>query len=116
MMKHPQNVEWEAAQELSRRNLRPGDRIALLGHSNVADYYAHLAKVHIAAEVPAEGIRSYWDADPESRRRVLNLLAQTGAVLLITRIQPPHTRAENWQPLGSTGYYAFVLPKPNNAN
>lgn len=115
ILKRPQNVEWEAAHELSRLGLRQGDLVALIGHSNVADYYAHLAKVRIAAQVPAEGVSSYWDANPESRRRVLNLFRQAGAAILVTHISPPSSQAEDWKPLGSTGYHVLFLSKLKNS-
>lgn len=117
ILKRPQNTQWQIAQELSRLNVRQGDFITVLGHSNItADYYAHLAKVHIVAEIPSEEVPRFWDTDPQSRRHLLDLLAQTGASVLVTSIPPPPSQAPDWQPLGATGYYACVLQKPNHSN
>jgi hypothetical protein len=54
---HPaQHVQWNVAHQLLRTNLTPGDRVAVLGHSTVADYWAHLAGLRIVADVPIEGV------------------------------------------------------------
>jgi len=105
-----ENVEYQVAQELTRHGVQKGDSVAVLGHSNIADYWAHLAQVRIVADVPAEGVSSFWDANVEARRSILKLFSQSGAHALITRIPPPSSQTD-WQSLGSTGYYIIVLPR-----
>jgi hypothetical protein len=106
-------VEWQAAQELMRLGIRRGETVGVLGHINTADYWAHLAQLRIVAEVPQEGVSSYWDASAEARSHVLKLLAQCGAQIVVTRVAPPPSQAMEWHPLGSTGYYVLFTNSKN---
>ena len=109
LLRRPVNEEWEAAVELSRRGLQPGDTVALLGKTNMADYWAHLAQVRIVADMPKEAVPDYWEASDEARARILNLFAQTRAKFLVTHSPPPASQMQGWLSLGTTGYYALPL-------
>ena len=116
IMASPQHAEWQAAEELSRLGVRPGDLAALIGHSSeAADYWAHLAKIRIVAQVPSESASSYWDGDRETRRRVQSDFAKAGASVIVTRIPPKDFRGDDWRRLGSTAYYALLLPTAKNS-
>jgi hypothetical protein len=108
-LRGPVHVEWEAAAALSRKGLQPGDRVAVLGHTSVADYWAHLAHVQIVADMPKEALPAYWDASAEARSRTLHLFAMTGAKFLVTPTSPPASQMSGWLCLGTTGYYALPL-------
>jgi 4-amino-4-deoxy-L-arabinose transferase-like glycosyltransferase len=110
------NVEWEVAQAMTRHGVQKGDLFAVLGHSNEGDYWAHLVQGRIVAEVPTEGVSDYWDADSKTRLHVLNLLSQSGAHFLVSRIPPPPSQTTDWERLSSTGYYVLTLPKLSNSN
>lgn len=116
IVKPPRHAEWEAARELMARGVRPGQTVTILGHTNVADYWAHLAQVRIVAEIPQEGVPSYWDADAKTRSHVLELLAGTGARFVVTRVAPPASQASDWERLGSTAYYSQSLSKFKTSN
>lgn len=116
IMASPQHAEWQAAEELSRLGVRPGDFAALIGHSSeAADYWAHLAKIRIVAQIPSESAPSYWDADTETRRRVQSDFVKAGASVIVTRIPPNDFRGDDWRRLGSTAYYALLLPTSKNS-
>jgi hypothetical protein len=68
-----------------------------------------LAQVRIVADVPAEGIRAYWESSQEAKSRISNALRSTGARFLVTRFEPPASESQNWERLGVTGYYALPL-------
>jgi 4-amino-4-deoxy-L-arabinose transferase-like glycosyltransferase len=107
------NRDWQIAQDLRRLGINSGDSVALLGHEGhpkAIDYYwAHLGHIRIVAEIPSEGVAAFWTAEPATRLRLFRLLSQTGARALITGTPPPVSQREDWQALGSTGYYAVLL-------
>src|SRR5262249_38071055 len=45
----PTHSQWVAAMQLRRLRLQPGDRVAVLGHTTVAEYWAHLGGFTIVA-------------------------------------------------------------------
>ncbi len=104
-----ENSEWMVSADLAQLGLRPGDEVAVLGHSTHGDYWAHLAQVRIVADVPAEGVPAYWESSAGTKSRILSALARTGARFLVTRFQPPNSELQNWERLGATGYYALPL-------
>ncbi len=106
-----ENGEWTVSADLAQLGLRPGDEVAVLGHSTHGDYWAHLAQVRIVADVPAEGVPAYWESSAETKSRILKALADAGARFLVTRFQPPRSELQNWERLGATGYYALPLSK-----
>ncbi len=112
-MKRSANPEWQVSRDLTQIGLRPGDEVAVLGHSNVADYWAHLAQVRIVADIPADEVPAFWDASEETRTRILAALARAGAKFLVTRSQPPYSESREWKRLGATGFYVRALGNAN---
>lgn len=110
IIKGQQNVEYQVAHELTLWGINKGDSVAVLGHSNNGDYWAHLKQVRIVADIPMEGVSTFWDADSQARRHVFEVLARSGARALVTRILPPPSQSVDWHPLGSTGVYLILLP------
>jgi hypothetical protein len=107
--KRPPHTEWEVAMSLYQRGLRPGDTVAVLGHDEKGDYWAHLAQVRVVADLPADALASFWEASAEKRSFVLNAFVSTGAKILVTHNKPPVAYSEGWQRLENTGYYALPL-------
>ena len=97
------------AAALAAQGVGRGDTVAVLGHNNAADYWAHLAQVRIVADVPQEAVPSYWDASAETRSNVLREIAGVGAKFLVTRVAPPPPESRGWIGLGATGFYALRL-------
>jgi hypothetical protein len=104
-----ENTEWEASVNLAQLGLRPGDRVAVLGHSTLGDYWAHLAQARIVVDVPADAVPVYWESSAATKSRISSALARAGACFLVTRFQPPASESQNWERLGTTGYYALPL-------
>jgi hypothetical protein len=105
------HVQWLVAQRLGQMNVQLGDHVAVLGHTTVADYWAHLAGLRIVADVPLEAVTSYWTAGPEKRVAISSRLGGLGIKVLVTDLRP--VVMEGWVPLGNTGYYAQILPTSN---
>ena len=105
----------EAAAELNRIGIRPGDRIAsldcsLLGVSMVA----RLARIKIVAEVnywpeKADTSNDFWQADATTQSKVIQALASTGARAVISELKPSGPNVDGWQQVGTTRYYVHWL-------
>ncbi|HXE90417.1 MAG TPA: hypothetical protein VNK82_05570 [Terriglobales bacterium] len=79
----PDRVYWEVAQELVRLGAEPGDRIALFGDALWNSSAARLARVQVAAEMPADQLGAYWSAAPERRTGIRDRLASAGIAYVI---------------------------------
>jgi hypothetical protein len=104
------NVQWEVAQDLLKMGLAPGNQVAFLGHTTVADYWAHLAGLRVTADIPLEDMQSYWLASPEKRTQIASQLRAHGIKALVTGGTP--LVPANWRSIGDTGYYMQVLDSP----
>jgi hypothetical protein len=101
------NVQWEVAQSLLKMGLAPGDQVAFLGHTTVADYWAHLAGLRVTADIPLEDMSSYWLAKPATREQIASRSRAQGIKALVTAETP--LVLANWRNVGDTGYYVQVL-------
>ena len=108
----------EIAQKALEMGLKPGDEIASLNYSNTSGLtmWAHLARVRIIAEVhyhdtwqPEEQTTNFWKANPETQKKVMEKLSETGARAVISQDQPSGAEAEDWSEIGTTGYYLYWL-------
>jgi hypothetical protein len=102
-----QHVQWQVADGLLRMGLTPGEDVAFLGHTTVADYWAHLAGLKVTADIPLEAMESYWLATPVMRNQVSSALYEEDIRALVTAVPPPI--GPNWRPIGVTGYYVEIL-------
>jgi hypothetical protein len=75
LLKPPAYWQWKAAVQLRQFGLQPGDHVAVLGHTTIADDWAHLGGLRIVADVPLEEMPSYWSATPEKRSEISSALA-----------------------------------------
>ena len=103
-----QHIQWTVTNQLKQLGVAPGDRAAVLGHTTVADYWAHMAGLRIVADVPIEAVQSYWLASPERRIQISSSLSGFRVKAMVSASRP--LVAAGWQPLGNTGYYVQILP------
>ena len=113
-LRPPAHMQLLAAEQLKRLNLRAGDHVAVLGHTTVADYWAHLGGFTIAADVPLEEVQSYWRATPERRAEISTTLAHFGVKAIVSATALPIP--DGWQPLGDSGYYAHLVQALGTTN
>lgn len=105
----------EAAAELNRIGVRPGDRIASLDNSLLGvSMLARLARVKIVAEVnywpeKNDPANNFWQADATTQSKVIKALASTGARVVISELTPSGPNTNGWQRVGSTRYYVYWL-------
>jgi len=102
--------EWEMAEDLMQRGLRPGDKVATLGNGSSSSW-AHLARLKVVAEVPGDHVQDFWQAPPSVKLQVFRLLSQTGAKLLVTEKRYSQEPSPPWQRLGGTKYFVHRLDK-----
>lgn len=105
---HSENhVQWQVAQGVLKMGLTPGDQVAVLGHTTVADYWAHLAGLQVTADIPLEVMQDYWLASPAKRDEIASRLHARGIKALVVAAPPPIRAA--WRNIGDTGYYVQSL-------
>lgn len=107
---------------LLNNGLHAGDAVALIGNG-AETYWAHLAQLHLVAEIPA-GIASrpghpaidFWESRMEQQQRALEILEQTGARAVIAGSQDslaaavPAVMPPRWKKIGETGAYIYFFP------
>lgn len=110
------NSDPVVAGEMYRIGLHPGDRIASLWYSNLGmSNWAHLAGLRIIAEVycrpdrPETLVNDFWDADPATQVKVIQVLASTGASAVISQEAPRGSGGTGWIQVGRTQYYLYWL-------
>jgi hypothetical protein len=108
-LSRPAHIDWQVAEDLRRRGLRPGDTVAVLGQELRADYWARLAQLRVVAELPEDSLETFWQATSQKQAFILDAFACTGAKILVTHFKPPAAHSEGWQGLENTGYYALTL-------
>ena len=104
-----ENVSWEISEQLRALGLQRGDKVSAIA-TPAGAYWAHLAGLTIVSEIPSGEQDFFWTTDPATQRNVFQLLAGTGARLVVTKDPPPAAIDRGWIPLGDTSYYAHTLP------
>ena len=107
--------------------LHPGDPIAFIGDGSEA-YWAHLARLHLIAEIPASIPRlpvhpamDFWESGPELQQEALAILERTGARAVIAgamqhsvesslRGGVPLVVPPPWKKIDGTGAYVYFFP------
>jgi hypothetical protein len=108
------DVHWQVADSLSRMGIQPGDQVALIGLGGRA-YWARLARVRIVAEIPQaeekefQEADKFWGANDFVKSQVIKAFTRTGAKVIVARV-PSDAFTTGWQRIGSTDYYAYILP------
>lgn len=74
---HPQ---WAIAQQVTAMGVEPGSRVGRIGEGP-GTYWARLARVRIAGEIPAAA--EFWSASPEVRAARLRHLEEAGVSALV---------------------------------
>jgi hypothetical protein len=106
-MRSEQNVQFEIGNSLLNMGLTPGDQLAFVGHTTVADHWAQLSHLRVAGDVPAEAMYSYWTVASEKRNEIAERFRAHGIKALI--LSGPPLIPAKWQAVGSTGYYVQFL-------
>ena len=103
---HP---DWLVATELQQMGLRKVDRVSYMGYALVDHAWAHLARVHVSAEIPEEDVLNFWASDEKERQDAINWLSATAAKALITKNVPESALPMGWMRVADTNYYILRL-------
>lgn len=103
------NQDANAAAELGKLGVRPGDRVARLSASAVDLGVERIARVEIAAEVDRSRANEFWEQSLDRENALLNVLASRGIKAVIATIDDPHVAGRpGWIHLGSTQYWVWL--------
>ena len=109
MAQRPAHVQWRVAEAVERMGVVRGSRVALFGHTTDDYYWAHLAGVQIAADIPRDSMPTFWSAPPSIRKDIFERLAKVDVRAVLVRSGSPE---EGWQPITGTPYYVRLLHPP----
>jgi len=109
----PRNVQWEVAQALAHRGIRPGDTVATIIDHRLGDYWAHLAGAKIVEEIPFEEMPKLAALNQEAHATLVSTLGQPGARAIVTTPAPPEGTGFHWERLGHTDYFIASLVPGN---
>lgn len=105
---------WTVASELRKLGLQRGQRVASIGPSSQS-YWARLAGVQIAMEIPLDAADQYWILDAAGRSRIEKVFTDHGAKMAVA-IFPPAGGGPGWIRLGSSAFYALPLTQLPSAS
>jgi len=101
--------QWQVANSLHQLGIAPGDPVAFIG-DGFDNSWARLARVRIVAEMRPPEEKDFWAADAEVRQQLISVFAKTGAKALVTAQMPDTAPIPGWRQVGTTAYYAYLLP------
>ncbi len=107
-MSNQRNQYWEAAQNLHKFGVNPGDKVSILAGKAVG-HWARLAGVKIVAELPLGEDAAFWSGDRATQERVFAAFSSTGSRAVVVKDPPPDMAVKDWHRLGDTDYYAHLL-------
>jgi len=106
---------WTVASAVQSLGVKKGQRVASIGRSSES-YWARLAGVQIALEIPVYLSERYWTLDAADRNKVHQVFIEHGAKVIVAS-NPPAGGGGGWIRLGESAFYGFPLtPRPGVTN
>jgi hypothetical protein len=100
-------TNWKVATYLHRAGVREGDNVGSVGWTYTA-YWARMGRLHVIAEIPAEGARAFWSLDASGRAPLLQLFRGVGAKAVVASL-PAGPAPADWQQVEGTNYWVYLL-------
>lgn len=104
------HAQWQVADGLNRMEVQPGEKVAWIGNP-ANNAWARLARVQKVAEIPSVEADNFWAADHLVKSQVIKTFARTEATVIVTKNVPSSASTIDWQRIGNTDYYAYILPR-----
>ncbi len=105
----------ELAKALNQAGVSANSRVGSVGTGLYA-YWAHLARVNVAAEMWDEDTPLFWNASLTRRNAMLCVMGEAGASVVIGH-PPQNVDLNGWEPLGNSGYWMrWVSPQECREN
>lgn len=98
----------EVAQELRRLDIRPGDKVSVIGYG-FDSFWARLARVKIVSEMLADQAKILWNGDEVMRQNVLEKFYSTGSKVVVAENVPAFVEMNGWFQVGNSNYYIFFF-------
>jgi hypothetical protein len=108
----PQHDQFRIASRLSSIGLRPGSTIASIGRS-FDGYWARLARVQIAMEIPEAEAQKYWSASDSAKATIRGQFAGHGAEAIVTNRAPAVGPGPEWTSLGGDHFVVLIRANEN---
>jgi hypothetical protein len=105
----PPGWPGEAAKELHRLGVQPGDKVAVIGYA-FDSFWARLARVKIVAEMLDRDAEAFWVGTPVLQTEVLRVFAGTGAKAVVAEYVPGYAALPGWRQVGKSNYYIYLVP------
>jgi hypothetical protein len=101
-------AEWPIAAGLQANGFREGDGVASIG-TVIGASWPRLARAHVVAEVPTDSITEFWNATPETQRRLFVALRRAGARVVVGAVPDTCTAKSGWTQIpGTSTWYRFL--------
>ncbi len=100
--------DWRVAEFLHTNGIRPGDRVAVIGHVNRCGW-ARLAGVKITAEIPAESEGNFDTADEVVQSRAVAALFATGVRAIVADHPVTTGCPTGWRAAPETGFHMCAV-------
>ena len=107
---HP---DWQIAEELQRRGVRPGDPVGFIAVCPFDCGWARAGRFRIMAETRPQDFRAFWKADAARQDEVLDAFRAAGATAVVAREVPES--AGGWERIPGTDYAVRMLRRPAGA-
>ena len=100
--------EWSIAAGLGAQGLRNGDGVASVG-TMIMHVWPRLVRARVVAEVPQGEVTAFWNAAPDTQRRVFDALRGAGAKVLVGTVPDSCSTAAGWTRIpGTSTSYLFL--------
>jgi hypothetical protein len=114
VQRHVENSQWQTAAALKTMGLVPHSLVAVFGHGDEGDYWAHLGGFRVVADIETENLPSYWSASTQDRAQIIKGLEKLNVRAVICTKRPGE---DGWQFIsGSPGYYVRFLNPTSSEN
>jgi hypothetical protein len=99
------------ANALSKAGVQRGDKVGVVG-SAMQGYWARLAGVRIAAEVPSYARKAYWNGTDSVRSIVDSAFWRSGVRAIVAGGRSVRGDLRGWEPLPVEGYFVKLPATP----
>jgi len=100
--------ERAVAIALHAAGIGEGTHVANLGNSFESIGWCRLAHLHIVCDIPDSDLAAFWSASPEMRRRILGVMKDHHADVVLSSAINPDDHVLEWKPV--PGSNLFFLP------
>lgn len=101
-------TQMQIAEGVAEKGVQRGEKVAVIG-AETGEGWQHLSRISIVAEIPYEEKNQFWAADQAERARICEILAKTGAVVLIAPEIPGWASTSGWERIGQASVYIYHL-------